>query len=156
MTIASYYAPEAEPSSVTARAYESLSGLSRSLLWYMDIERLELPEVCSLIGFPQTDVISMTARARFELRYAWLEQQDKSPRIPKMCKETTRELARVRSRRLRLPHTDDVERHLTVCMRCAILEEEIDNLQEHLKVALLPMSYGPHGSRTRPQSERWI
>jgi hypothetical protein len=55
-----------------------------------------------------------------------------------------------------LPHSDDVQRHLTVCMRCAILEEEIDNLQEHLKVALLPMSYGPHGSRTLPRSERWI
>ncbi len=156
MTITSYYVPEAEPSSVTARAYESLPSLSRSLLWYMDIEHLELPEVCLLMGFPQTDVISMTARARFELRYAWLEQQDKSLRIPKICKETTRELARARSRRLRPPHPDDMQKHLTVCMRCAILEEELDNLQDHLKVALLPTVHGPSRPEVLPQHERWI
>jgi hypothetical protein len=89
MTLTAYFAPEAAAQSITARAFDSLPCASRSLLWYMDIEHMDAADVCMILGIPPSELITRTAIARYELRFAWIAQQENSVRVPRICKEAT-------------------------------------------------------------------
>ena len=146
MTLSPYYAPDVADTSVTAQAFESLSSTSRSLLWYMDIERLTLREVSQLVGVDASKTIALTARARYEFRIAWLKKQATSERVPAACKHITQLVSTTHLNALSQFNRDRVQTHLTNCMRCTILVEELDNLHAHLGLALLPMVLGPRAS----------
>lgn len=143
MTLSAYYDQAAAANSITARAFDSLSGESRSLLWYMDIENMEPDSVCTILGIPRADLMMHTAIARYELRFAWLEQQEQSVRVPEICKETTGYISRKKVSAYSPQDKQRLESHLISCIRCSILEEALCNLHTHLRIALLPLVLGP-------------
>lgn len=143
MTLSAYYDQAAAANSITARAFDSLSGTSRSLLWYMDIEQMDCDSVSTILGIPRPELMMQTAIARYELRFAWLEQQQQSVRIPQLCKETA---GYITSKTVSVLSPQDINRlqnHLNSCLRCSIIEEELGELHTHLRIALLPLVLGP-------------
>ncbi len=143
MKLSPYFRPEIAATSVTARAFDSLSGVHRSLLWYLDVEKLPLSQVGEIMGLDSGSIVAQIAQARFDLRSAWVVEQASSPKTPLLCAAITKELARGAIRLLSQAQRDEIQEHLTYCIRCAILAEELDHLHEHLPVAMLPLVVGP-------------
>ena len=133
MTIAAYYAPELAARSMTARAYQSLESSSKTILWYLDVERRGLTEVCDQLSLSPRDAVILAAQARRDLRFAWLEQQLDDPSTSQACKAVANELVAIRPRAMSRRYSLSTQDHLVVCFRCAILAEELSDLSSHLK-----------------------
>lgn len=133
MTIAAYYAPELAARSTTARAYQSLESSSKTILWYLDVERRGLTDVCDRLSLSPRDAVILAAQARRDLRFAWLEQQLDDPMTAQSCKAVASELALIKPRTKARRFSLSTQDHLVVCFRCAILAEELGDLSSHLK-----------------------
>lgn len=146
MTLSAYSANETARRSITVRAYDSLDGVHRSVLWYLDVERLPLDEVCKIMGMPPFEVVGAAAQARYDLRTAWVFEQMHCERTPEVCKGITVSTF-LASNALNSEYDLESRRsHLDTCIRCSILSSELNNLPLHLRTALFPFVLGP----TRP------
>lgn len=143
MTLSAYSAGETAKRSITVRAYESLDSAGKSVLWYLDVERLGLAEVCSLMGMAPYDVITTAAQARFNLRTAWVFEQMMCERTPNSCKDITLSVFLGKDFTPSGTTAEIRTQHLESCFRCSILSTELDNLPVHLRTVLFPFVIGP-------------
>lgn len=129
--------------SITGRAFASLRPEWRTVLWYSEVEDMTPRDIAPLLGMTANTVAALTYRAREGLRTAWLQAHLSDDRADKNCQWTVERLGRYNRNSLSQRNRDRVEEHLTTCIKCSILVEELDHVGRNLGMILLPLFLGP-------------
>jgi RNA polymerase sigma factor (sigma-70 family) len=127
---------------LTGRAYASLRPEWRAILWYTEVEGVPARETGQFLGLSANAAAALAYRAREGLRIAWLQAHVNDNDIELSCRWTVERLGPFKRRSLGVRDRDTVETHLTTCLRCSILAEELDDVAQSLKVVVLPLVVG--------------
>lgn len=128
---------------ITGRAFASLRTEWRTVLWYSEVEGMTPKDMAPLLGMSASTVAALTYRAREGLRAAWLQSHLNDVRADKNCQWTVERLGKYNRNTLSQRNRDRVQEHLTTCIKCSILVEEIDHVGRNLGMVLLPLFLGP-------------
>ncbi|WP_430867361.1 sigma-70 family RNA polymerase sigma factor [Demequina aurantiaca] len=139
----SMFANDALERSVTGTAFRSLRPEWRSVLWYAEVEGMKPREVSLFMGISANAVSAMLVRARDALRSAWLQAHLNSAAADPECRETVEQLGAYNRGKLSVRDRNKVQDHLTACLKCSILVDELDGASSRLGVMLLPVVLGP-------------
>ncbi|WP_029067721.1 hypothetical protein [Jonesia quinghaiensis] len=142
MALSPYLCPITASQSVTAQAFDTLSSEARALLWYHEIEHLPSHTIAEFLGIPHDAVALRLITARESFTASWLDLMRRHSRTPALCSDVLSSIPQYLSDTVHPPQRDTLEVHLTTCLRCALVVDEIDNLCEHLDVTLLPLVLG--------------
>lgn len=129
--------------SITASAFATLKPEWRAVLWYLDVEEMTPKEVSPMLGLSANATSALAYRAREGLRSAWLQAHLNSDTADDKCKWTVERLGDYNRGALTSRQKNKLQEHLTTCLKCSILVEEIDQLSKTLSIVLLPMLLGP-------------
>lgn len=129
--------------SITAIAFSSLRPEWRTILWYSEVEGMTPREIAPLLGLTANATSALSYRAREGLRASWLQAHLNSERAEKQCQGIVDKLGQYNRGTLSRRDRDSVQEHLTSCLKCSILVEEIDHLGRNLGLVLLPLFLGP-------------
>jgi len=127
---------------LTARAFRSLPERWQSVLWYTEVEGMDPHEVAPILGITANGVAALSYRAREGLRKAWLQAHINDATGSGECQWA---LARIGDHARNGLGPRDSERmafHLTVCSKCAIISEEVDEVGSRLALVMLPLVLG--------------
>jgi RNA polymerase sigma factor (sigma-70 family) len=127
---------------ITGRAFASLRTEWRTVLWYSEIEGMPPRDIAPLLGMSANATASLIYRAREGLRTSWLQAHLNDTQAEEKCKWTVERLARYNRKSLSQRERDRVQEHLTTCIKCSIMVEEIDTIGQHLGIVLLPVFLG--------------
>ncbi|MDF9875486.1 sigma-70 family RNA polymerase sigma factor [Cellulosimicrobium cellulans] len=127
---------------ITGRAYSSLRSEWRAILWYTEVEGIPAREAGTFLGLSPNAAAALAYRAREGLRIAWLRAHVNSGGVSDTCKWSVERLSPYKRGSLARRDRDALEEHLTACLRCAILLEELDDLAGNLKIVFLPLVAG--------------
>ncbi|MBW4096312.1 MAG: sigma-70 family RNA polymerase sigma factor [Acidobacteria bacterium] len=130
---------------ITGRAFASLRTEWRTVLWYSEVEGMTPRDIAPLLGMSATTVAALTYRAREGLRAAWLQAHLNDVRADEKCQWTVERLGKYNRSTLSQRNRDRVQEHLTTCIKCSILVEELDHVGRNLGMVLLPLFLGPAG-----------
>lgn len=134
--------------SITAIAFSSLRPEWRTVLWYSEVEGMTPREMAPLLGLTANATAALAYRAREGLRASWLQAHLNSERAEKQCQGIVDKLGQYNRGTLGRRDRDSVQEHLTTCLKCSILVEEIDHLGRNLGLVLLPLFLGPAAAST--------
>lgn len=129
--------------SITARAFSALRPQWKAVLWYLDVENMSPREVGPLLGISANATSALATRAREGLRVAWLQAHLNSDSATAKCKWSVEHMGAYNRKKLPARQRERMQQHLTVCLKCSILIEEVGNLSKNLNVFILPMLLGP-------------
>jgi RNA polymerase sigma factor (sigma-70 family) len=147
---------------LTARAFRSLPERWQSVLWYTEVEGMDPHEVAPVLGMSANGVAALSYRAREGLRKAWLQAHINDATASGECQWTISRIGEHARKALTTRDTDRLDAHLLTCAKCAIINEEVDEVGSRLAFVMLPIllggvaggamlaSYGSAGS-PRPQ-----
>lgn len=127
---------------ITGRAYASLRSEWRSILWYTEVEGIPAREAGTFLGLSPNAAAALAYRAREGLRIAWLRAHVNSGGVSDTCKWSVERLSPYKRGSLARRDRDVLEEHLTACLRCAILLEELDDIAGNFKIVILPLVAG--------------
>ncbi|UKJ63024.1 sigma-70 family RNA polymerase sigma factor [Cellulosimicrobium cellulans] len=127
---------------ITGRAYSSLRSEWRSILWYTEVEGIPAREAGTFLGLSPNAAAALAYRAREGLRIAWLRAHVNSEGVSDTCKWSVDRLSPYKRGSLTRRDRDVLEEHLTACLRCSILLEELDDIAGNLKIVVLPLVAG--------------
>lgn len=128
---------------VTSRAFANLKPEWRKVLWYIEVEGMTPREVAPLLGMTPNAVSALAIRAKEGLRVSWLQAHLNTAAAEPSCKWYVEHLGAYNRRGLSKRQHDRVQDHLTLCLKCSILVEEVDNVGRNLGLVLLPLLLGP-------------
>lgn len=129
--------------SITARAFATLKPQWRAVLWYLDVEEMAPREAAPLLGLGANATSALANRAREALRSAWLQAHLNSENADIKCKWTVERLGAYNRGTLPARERNPLQEHLTTCLKCSILVEEVDHISKNLSIFLLPIVVGP-------------
>lgn len=124
-----------ERSSVAA-VFATLPPHHRTLLWYLDVERMRPRELAPLIGLAPDAVSALASDARDAFRRAWLDAHLDDPARPEECRWFGE---RVGAHVGALSAFDAARfhAHADTCPSCQVVAAEIDTLSRRLR-SILP------------------
>jgi RNA polymerase sigma factor (sigma-70 family) len=128
--------------SVTVRAFRRLPERWQSVLWYTEVEGMEPREAGPLLGLSAPATAALAYRAREGLRREWLQAHVATDAVAPECRWTAARLGDHARGTLSPTARDRVEDHLTGCLSCSILAEEVDDVASRLRLVLLPLVLG--------------
>ena len=128
--------------SVTARAFRRLPERWQTVLWYTEVEGMEPREAGPLLGLSASATAALAYRAREGLRREWLQAHVTTESVAPECRWTAERLGDHARGALPRAARDRVEDHLTGCLACSILAEEVDDVASRLRAVLLPLVLG--------------
>ncbi|MCM3535300.1 RNA polymerase sigma factor, sigma-70 family [Cellulosimicrobium aquatile] len=128
--------------SVTVRAFRRLPERWQAVLWYTEVEGMEPREAAPLLGLSASATAALSYRAREGLRREWLQAHVSSDAVAPECRWTVERLGDHARGTLSRAAQDRVEEHLTGCLSCSILAEEVDDVASRLRIVLLPLVLG--------------
>jgi RNA polymerase sigma factor (sigma-70 family) len=128
--------------SVTVRAFRRLPERWQTVLWYTEVEGMDPREAAPLLGLSAGATAALAYRAREGLRREWLQAHVSADSVAPECRRTVERLGDHARGTLSRAAQDDVEEHLTGCMSCSILAEELDDVASRLRIVLLPLVLG--------------
>ncbi|MFH6690891.1 sigma-70 family RNA polymerase sigma factor, partial [Cellulosimicrobium funkei] len=128
--------------SVTVRAFRRLPERWQAVLWYTEVEGMEPREAAPLLGLSASATAALSYRAREGLRREWLQAHVSSDAVAPECRWTVERLGDRARGSLSRAAQDRVEEHLTGCLSCSILAEEVDDVASRLRIVLLPLVLG--------------
>ncbi|ALV47848.1 hypothetical protein MB46_19430 (plasmid) [Arthrobacter alpinus] len=129
--------------SITGRAFASLRPEWRTVLWYSEVEGMTPRDIAPLLGLTASTVAALTYRAREGLRAAWLQAHLNDTKADKDCQWTVERLGKYNRKSLSQRNRNRVQEHLTTCIKCSIMVEELDHVGRNLGIVLLPLFLGP-------------
>ncbi|WP_082369312.1 sigma-70 family RNA polymerase sigma factor [Arthrobacter sp. ERGS1:01] len=129
--------------SITGRAFASLRPEWRTVLWYSEVEGMTPRDIAPLLGMTANTIAALTYRAREGLRVSWLQAHLNDAQADKNCQWTVERLGKYNRNSLSQRNRDRVQEHLTTCIKCSILVEELDQVGRNLGLVLLPLFLGP-------------
>lgn len=127
---------------LTARAFRSLPERWQSVLWYTEVEGMDPHEVAPILGMTANGVAALSYRAREGLRKAWLQAHINDASASGECQWT---ISRIGDRARNGLTARDAERmdfHLATCAKCAIINEEVDEVGSRLALVMFPILLG--------------
>ena len=127
---------------LTARAFRSLPDRWQSVLWYTEVEGMDPHEVAPLLGMSANGVAALSYRAREGLRKAWLQAHISDASAAGECQWTMSHMGEHARRKLSARDSERMAFHLTVCPKCAIVSEELDEVGSRLALVMLPIVLG--------------
>ena len=133
---------EALDRSLTVRAFRSLPERWQSVLWYTEVEGMDPHEVAPILGITANSVAALSYRAREGLRKAWLQAHVSVPGRTEDCKWAINRLADNARHSLTTREQDKLGRHLSGCLSCAIVSEEVEDVGSRLALVVLPLLLG--------------
>lgn len=128
--------------SVTVRAFRRLPERWQAVLWYTEVEGMEPREAAPLLGLSAGATAALSYRAREGLRREWLQAHVSTDSVAPECRWTVERLGDHARGTLSRAARDRVEEHLTGCLSCSILAEELDDVASRLRIVLLPLVLG--------------
>ena len=149
-----FHTPSAERSAI-AGAFAALDGQDQVVLWYASVERLPLSAAAQQAGVPLEVMRQCVVQARAAFRSAWVELHYASTRVEPSCSHAAHQIQLANAGLLTKFEQDGLDSHLVQCLRCAILMDEVEHLDEHLTDLLPPLLYGPSAAAiTKPTTTR--
>lgn len=127
---------------LTARAFRSLPERWQSVLWYTEVEGMDPHEVAPVLGMTANGVAALSYRAREGLRKAWLQAHINDATASGECQWTISRIGEHARKGLTTRDTDRVDAHLMTCAKCAIINEEVDEVGSRLALVMLPILLG--------------
>jgi len=146
-----FHTPSAERSAI-AGAFAALDGQDQVILWYASVERLPLSDAAQQVGVPLEVMRQCVVHARAAFRSAWVELHCANTRIEPSCSHATHQIQLANAGLLTKSEQDGLDSHLVQCLRCAILMDEVEHLDEHLTDLLPPLLYGPSAAAITGQT----
>ena len=128
--------------SLTVRAFRSLPERWQSVLWYTEVEGMDPHEVAPILGITANSVAALSYRAREGLRKAWLQAHVTAAGRTEDCKWAINRLGDNSRRSLATRDQSKLDRHLTGCLSCSIVAEEVDDVGSRLALVVLPLLLG--------------
>lgn len=128
---------------ITSQAFATLKPEWRSVLWYLEVEGMTPREVAPILGMSANATSALAYRAKEGLRSSWLQAHLNSDRAEPECKWSVERIGSYNRGSLAARDKNKLESHLTTCLKCSILVEEIDQLGRNLGILLLPLFLGP-------------
>ena len=131
---------------LTARAFQSLPGEWRAVLWYLEVEGMDPHEAAPIVGMTANAVADVLYRARVGMRSAWLAgyAADAAARGMRECEWTAAHLDMFTSHGLTSSDSDRVAVHLVACHRCSMLNRQEVDIVTRLALVMIPLVLGPH------------
>ena len=133
--------------SVAAKAFGSLQPEVREMLWYTEVEGMSTRDAGRYLGLTPGAAATMAYRARDRLRTAWVQAHLSEDDVDPGCRWTVERLGAYARHTLARRDSRTLERHLTDCVRCTALAEELDDVAARLRGVLLPLILGPVAAR---------
>ena len=124
---------------MTGRVFSALSPMHQSLLWNVDVEQRPLSEVTKIMDLVPKEVVVQLSTARLRFYTDWAKMQSHNPRLRTDCQRISYLLRAYAEFRLNPIERKQVQGHLKVCFRCAMLVQEAGFLASHLRIALRPL-----------------
>ncbi|UFU05506.1 sigma-70 family RNA polymerase sigma factor [Ruania halotolerans] len=128
---------------LTGRAFAKLRPEWQTILWYTEVEGMPAREAALHLGITPRAASALACRAREGLRSAWLQAHVAADGVEDCCRWTVEHLGAYTRDALGRRDRHRVQDHLTHCVKCAILVEEIDHVAQRLDIVLLPLLLGP-------------
>ncbi|WP_430867363.1 sigma-70 family RNA polymerase sigma factor [Demequina aurantiaca] len=135
---------------LTGKAFLALRPEWRTVLWYTEVEGMKPREIAVFMGIAPNAVSALGVRARDGLRNAWMQAHLNSEAAAPECRSTVDNLGAYNRGRLAPNARDQVETHLTSCLKCSILVDELDTASSRLGIMLLPLVLGPGVTALNP------
>ena len=127
---------------LTARAFRSLPERWQSVLWYTEVEGMDPHEVAPVLGMTANGVAALSYRAREGLRKAWLQAHINDATASGECQWTISRIGEHARKGLTARDTERLDTHLMACAKCAIINEEVDEVGSRLAFVMLPILLG--------------
>ncbi|MCU1421671.1 MAG: sigma-70 family polymerase sigma factor [Microbacteriaceae bacterium] len=127
---------------LTVSAFRSLPERWQSVLWYTEVEGMDPHEVAPILGISANGVAALSYRAREGLRKAWLQAHVSDATASGECRWTIGRLGEYARKGMTARERTRVEEHLATCTKCAIINEEVDEVGSHLAFVLIPLILG--------------
>ncbi|MBL0888816.1 sigma-70 family RNA polymerase sigma factor [Myceligenerans indicum] len=127
---------------MAVRAFRTLPDEWRTVLWYADVEGMGAREIAPVVGITPGAVASLTYRAREGLRRAWIQAHISDNPVDGDCRRVVEQVPGYLRGSLSQAGADVVRVHVAGCARCGVLVEELGDVAERLRVALLPTVLG--------------
>jgi RNA polymerase sigma factor (sigma-70 family) len=127
---------------LTARAFRSLPERWQSVLWYTEVEGMDPHEVAPLMGMSANGVAALSYRAREGLRKAWLQAHINDATASGECQWTISRIGEHARRGLSARDSERMNFHLSTCTKCAIINEEVDDVGSRLALVMIPILLG--------------
>ena len=99
-------------------------------------------EVAPLLGLSAGSVSALAYRAREGLRRSWLQAHVNTAGVPAECRWAVEQMGDYNRGALSARQKDRFEEHLTGCLSCSILVEEVDQVASRLGLLLVPLVLG--------------
>lgn len=133
---------EALDRSLTVRAFRDLPERWQSVLWYTEIEGMDPHEVAPILGMTANGVAALAYRAREGLRKAWLQAHVTMPGRTDDCRWCIQRLGDKARNSLSDREHARLGAHLSACVSCSIVAEEVDDVGSRLAFVMLPLLLG--------------
>lgn len=127
---------------LTVTAFRSLPERWQSVLWYTEVEGMDPHEVAPLMGMTANGVAALSYRAREGLRKAWLQAHVSDATASGDCRWTISRMGDHARNGLTAREAERMNAHLTTCDRCAIINEEVDEVGSRLALVMIPLLLG--------------
>ncbi|CAN5349872.1 hypothetical protein BH09ACT5_BH09ACT5_19940 [soil metagenome] len=127
---------------LTARAFRSLPDRWQSVLWYTEVEGMDPHEVAPILGMTANGVAALSYRAREGLRKAWLQAHINDASALGECQWTLSRIGDNARNALSARDSERMSFHLATCSKCAIINEEVDEVGSRLALVMLPIVLG--------------
>jgi RNA polymerase sigma factor (sigma-70 family) len=125
---------------LVAQAFQSLPERWQMVLWHTEVQGETPAQVAPLLGISPRAVAQLAVRAREGLRTAWLQEHIVA--APPGHEEMVRLLAAHVRGSLGLRDRRALETHLTECVGCRRLRDELKDVNNRLRVILVPALLG--------------
>ena len=127
---------------LTVRAFRSLPERWQSVLWYTEVEGMDPHEVAPILGITANSVAALSYRAREGLRKAWLQAHINDAAAAGECQWTISRMGEHARNGLTTRDTERMSFHLATCTKCAIINEEVDEVGSRLALVMMPLLLG--------------
>ncbi|MFE4464495.1 sigma-70 family RNA polymerase sigma factor [Oerskovia sp. NPDC056781] len=128
--------------SVTVTAFKALPARWQAVLWYTEVEGMDAREVAPLLGLSAGSVSALAYRAREGLRRSWLQAHVNTAAVSDECRWAAEQMGDFNRGSLSARNKDRFEEHLTGCLSCSILVDEVDQVASRLGLLLVPLVLG--------------
>lgn len=128
--------------SVTVTAFKALPARWQAVLWYTEVEGMDAREVAPLLGLSAGSVSALAYRAREGLRRSWLQAHVNTAAVSDECRWAAEQMGDYNRGALSARNKDRFEEHLTGCLSCSILVDEVDQVASRLGLLLVPLVLG--------------
>ncbi|TDB84195.1 sigma-70 family RNA polymerase sigma factor, partial [Actinomadura sp. KC216] len=132
--------------SMIARAFRSLPGRWRTVLWHTEVERAKPAEIAPLLGLTANGAAALAYRAREGLRRAYLQMHLDTVAADDACRPALENLGPYVRDGLADREARKVKRHLDGCKRCKGIHAELVHVNRALRDVLGPLVLGAAAS----------